>query len=75
MNLSISEVGFFQKIQELIAAAESKLLYEVLGLYDVGGLIKIKSQFESAIFDCKTLVKQYLANVIDLLVERHKELR
>ena len=62
-------------MQELIAAAESKLLYEVLGLYDVGGLIKIKFQFESAIFDCKTLVKQYLANVIDLLVERHKELR
>ena len=75
MNLSISEVGFFQKIQELIAAAESKLLYEVLGLYDVGVLIKIKFQSESAIFDCKTLVKQYLVNVIDLLVERHKELR
>ena len=75
MNLSISEVRFFQKIQELIAAAESKLLYEVLGLYDVGGLIKIKFQSESAIFDCKTLVKQYLANVLDLLVERYKELQ
>lgn len=75
MNLSISEVGFFQKIQELIAAAESKLLYEVLGLYDVGGLIKIKFESESTIFDCKTLVKQYLANIIDLLVERYKELQ
>ena len=75
MNLSISEIGFFQKIQELIAAAESKLLYEVLGLYDVEGLIKIRFESESAIFDCKTLVKQYLANVIDLLVERYKELQ
>ena len=72
-HLGISDAEFFQNMQELIATAESKLLYDVIGLYDVGGLIKMHFQSDSAIFDCATLVKQYLAKAIDLLVETHDE--
>lgn len=64
---------FQQNVHKLIAAVESKLLYDVICLYDVGGLIKISFQPNSAIFDCGTLVKQYLAKAIDLLEETHKE--
>ena len=60
-------------MQELIATAESKLLCDVIQLYDVGGLIKMHFQSDSAIFDCGTLVKQYLAKAIDLLEETHEE--
>ena len=65
--------GFFQNMQELIATAKSKLLCDVIQVYDVGGLIKMHFQSDSAIFDCGTLVKQYLAKAIDLLEETHKE--
>ena len=44
-------------MQDLIVATESKLLRDVIGLYDVGGLIKMHFQSDSAIFDCGTLVK------------------
>ena len=60
-------------MQDLIVATESKLLRDVIGLYDVGGLIKMHFQSDSAIFDCGTLVKRYLAKAIDLLVETHEE--
>ena len=60
-------------MQDLIVATESKLLRDVIGLYDVGGLIKMHFQSDSAIFDCGTLVKRYLAKATDLLVETHEE--
>ena len=71
----ISDVEFFQNMQELIATVESKLLCDVVGLYNVGGLIKMNFQSGHVIFDCATLVKQYLAKAIDLLVETHNESR
>ena len=69
----ISEAEFFQNMQELFATTESKLLCNVNDLYAVGGLIKMHFQSDSPIFDCGTLVKQYLAKAIDLLVETHEE--
>ena len=69
----ISEAEFFHNMQELIAATEFKLLYNVIDLYDVGRLIKMRCQSDSSIFDCGTLVKQYLAKAVDLLVETHEE--
>ena len=69
----ISEADFFQNMCDLIATTESKLLHNVIGLCDVGGLIKMHFQSDSSIFDCGTLVKQYLAKALDLLVETHKE--
>ena len=72
-HYGISEAHFHQNMQELIATAESKLLYELIGLYEVGGLIKMNFQPHSAIFDCGTVVKQYLAKAIELLVATHEE--
>ena len=72
---SISEAEFFQNMQELIATAESRLLYDLIGLYEVRGLIKMNFQSDFAIFDCRALVRQYLAKAIDLLVETHEESR
>ena len=69
----ITQPYFFQNLQELIPAVESKLLHDVICLYDIGGLIKMYFQLDSAIFDCRTLVEQYLAKAIDLLEETHKE--
>ena len=73
MHCLIGLPEFFQNVHELIPAVESKLLCDVICLYDVGGLIKMSFQPDSAIFDCGTLVKQYLAKAIDLLEETHKE--
>ena len=73
MHCLIGLPEFFQNVHELIPAVESKLLCDVICLYDVGGLIKMSFQPDSAIFDCGTLVKQYLAKAIDLLEETHKD--
>ena len=71
-RVGISETEFFQNMWELIGVTESKLLYNVIGLCDYGGLIKMQFQSDSVIFDCGKLVKQYLAKAIDLLVETHE---
>lgn len=71
-HVGISETEFFQNMWELIGVTESKLLYNVIGLCDYGGLIKMQFQSDSVIFDCGKLVKQYLAKAIDLLVETHE---
>ena len=68
-----SDQKCFQNMQDLIATAESKLLLDVVGLYDVGGLMKMNFQSDSVIFDCGTLVKKYLTKAIDLLVEAHEK--
>ena len=57
----------------LIQKTERTLLYEVIGLHQVGGLIKMLFQPNSTTFDCGTLAKQYLAKAIDILVQTHKE--
>ena len=70
---ALTEAEFYQNMWELIGTTESKLLHNVIGLYDFGGLIKMHFQSDSAIFDCGTLVKQYLAKAVDLLLETHRE--
>ena len=70
---SISEQEFLRNMQELIGTTEDKLLQNVISLQDLGGLIKMDFQSDSTIFDCGSLVKQYLAKAIDLLVETHEQ--
>ena len=69
----ISEAEFLQYMCELTATAENNLLSNVIGLYNIGGLTKMYFQPDSAIFDCGTLVRQYLKKAIDLLQETHKK--
>ena len=64
---------FCQYMSELIATTESKLLSKVIGLYDIGSLMKMHFQPKPLKFDCGTLVKQYLTIAADLLEETHKE--
>ena len=61
-------------MQDLVATTESKLLHDVIDLYDVAGLIKMQFHSDSAIFDCGSLVKQYLAKAIDLLVKNTRRI-
>ena len=75
MHWKNSDAEFSQNIQELIAAAESKLTNDVISLHDVGGLLKMNFQSDSPIFDCGTLVKQHTTKAIDLLAETHEESR
>ena len=72
-GIGIADTDFFQNMQDLVAATESKLLHDVIGLYNVGGLTKMQFQSDSAIFACGSSVKQYLAKAIDLLVKTHEE--
>lgn len=72
-HIGISEEEFYKNMRELISTTESKLLYDVIDLCDVGGLMKMRFQSDSAIFDCKALVKEYLAKATDLLVEIHEK--
>ena len=72
-SYTITDAEFYQNMWELIGTTESKLLHNVIGLCDFGGLLKMHFQSDSAIFDCGTLVKQYIAKAIDLLVETHRE--
>ena len=72
-GIGIADTDFFQNMQDLVAATESKLLHDVIGLYNVAGLTKMQFQSDSAIFACGSSVKQYLAKAIDLLVKTHEE--
>ena len=72
-HISVSEPDFKRNIRELIETTRYKLLRNVISLCDFGGLIKMSFQSDSTIFDCGTLVKQYLAKAIDLLVETHEQ--
>ena len=45
----------------------------MINLYRNGDLIKMLFQSDSAIFDCRTLVKQYLAKAIKLLIKTHEK--
>ena len=71
-HVGISETEFFQNMWELIVVTESKLLDNVIGLCNYGGLIKMQFQSDSVIFDGGTLVKQYLPKAMYLLVETHE---
>ena len=73
-GFGIADTDFFQNMQDLVATTESKLLHDVIGLYDVAGLIKMQFHSDSAIFDCGSLVKQYLAKAIDLLVKNTRRI-
>ena len=69
----ISKAKFYQNMRELIVTTESKLLSKVIGLCDIGGLMKMHFQPKSAKFDCGTLINQYLIIAADLLEEAHNE--
>ena len=69
----ISEAKFLEDMRYLIPTTERTLTNKVIGLYEVGGLTKMLFQPNSTTFDCGTLIKQYLAKAIDILVQTHKE--
>ena len=69
----ISEAKFLEDMRYLIPTTERTLTNKVTGLYEVGGLTKMLFQPNSTTFDCGTLIKQYLAKAMDILVQTHKE--
>ena len=69
----ISETQFLDDMRYLIPMIETKLLQDIIGLYEVEGLRKMFFQPNSGTFDCETLAKQYLAKAIDILVQVHKD--
>ena len=70
---NILEAEFSHNMRQLIIKTETKLLYEVIGLCDIGGLMKMHFQPDCAAFDCERLVKIYLTKAKELLEETHSE--
>ena len=64
-------IDFLNNMENLIANVELRLSREVINLQNIGGLIRMQFQPDSAIFDCATLVRQYLAKATDILVQTH----
>ena len=67
------EAEFSHNMRQLIVNTETKLLCEVIGVRDVGGLMKMHFQPDCAAFDCGRLVKIYLTKAKELLEETHSE--
>ena len=56
-----------------MANVEYILIREVISLQNNGDFFKMKFQSDSVIFDCGTLVRQYLAKATDILIQTHNQ--
>ena len=68
-----ANIDFLQKMEDLIANVENTLIREVIFLRNNGDFFKMQFQPDSTIFDCGTLVRQYLAKATDILIQTHNQ--
>ena len=72
-HIATAYIDFWQNMEDLMANVELRLIREVISLRNNGGLIKMRFQPDSTIFDCGALVRQYLTKATDILIQTHNE--
>ena len=72
-HIATGYIDFWRNMEDLIANVEHRLKREVIYLQNNGGLIKMQFQPDSTIFDCGTLVRQYLDKATDILIQTHNQ--
>ena len=72
-HIATAYIDFLQNMEDLMANVEYTLIREVISLQNNGDFFKMKFQSDSAIFDCGTLVRQYLAKATDILIQTHNQ--